>query len=134
MHNFLHLFISILCLCIIGCSYTPNELKTAEQLMETAPDSSLQILRKLQIKKSVALITLYALLMSQALKKNNIKIETDSLTSIATYYFDDSDPVHAGYASNRNSVNEQAKNLLKAQEYFEKTNDNKRRWLIFAKK
>ena len=82
----------------------------------------------------MVLVTLYALLMSQVLKKNNIKIETDSLTSIATYYFDDSDPVHAGYASNRNSVNEQAKNLLKAQEYFEKTNDNKRRGLIFAEK
>ncbi|NDP21866.1 MAG: tetratricopeptide repeat protein [Paludibacter sp.] len=80
--------------------------------------------------------------MSQALEKNNIKIETDSLTSIATDYFDDSDPIHAGYAwfyrartaSNRDSVNEQAKNLLKAQEYSEKATDNKLRGLVYGDK
>jgi hypothetical protein len=112
--------------------------------METAPDSSLQILRKLQIKNISGSYNkaLYALLMIQALDKKDIKIENDSLTSIATGYFDDSDPVHAGYAwfyrarsaSNRDSVNEQARNLLKAQEYSEKTNDNKLRGLIYGDK
>ncbi|MEI6754641.1 MAG: tetratricopeptide repeat protein [Paludibacter sp.] len=95
--------------------------------MNTAPDSSLHLLRKLSANKMHGSYNraLYALLMTQALDKNDSIVDNDSLISIATDYFDDSDPVHAGYAwfyhsrtaFNRDSVNEQAQNLLKAQEY-----------------
>lgn len=144
MQYMLHLFISLLCLCIISCSNTPIELKTAEQLMETAPDSSLHILKKLQIKKIRGSYSkaLYALLMSQALDKNDIKLETDSLISIATDYFDDSDPVHAGYAwfymarvaNNKGNAEKQADALLKAQGYAETTKNDKLRGLAYGDK
>ena len=128
----------------MACSFTPNELKVAEQQMETAPDSSLKILKKLQPQNINGAYNnaLYALLMSEALEKNENKIESDSLISIATDYFDASDPVHAGYAwfyhartaNNRDSVSEQANNLLKAQEYAVKINDNKLMGLIYGDK
>lgn len=81
---------------------------------------------------------MYALLLSQALDKNDIKVESDSLITIATDYFGDSDPIHAGYAwfyhartaRNRGSFDEQANNLLKAQEYAEKTADNELSGLV----
>ena len=134
----------LFCICLMDCSYTPNELKVAEQQMETAPDSSLKILKKLQPQNINGAYNnaLYALLMSQALDKNENKVESDSLISIATDYFDASDPVHAGYAwfyhsrtaNNRDSVSEQANNLLKAQEYAVKINDNKLMGLIYGDK
>jgi tetratricopeptide (TPR) repeat protein len=112
--------------------------------METHPDSALHILQQLQPSKISGSYNkaLFALLMSQALDKNEIKIESDSLTSIATNYFDDSDPVRAGYAwfyhartaAHRDSVNEEAKNLLKAQEYAEMANDYKLQGLVYGEK
>jgi tetratricopeptide (TPR) repeat protein len=80
--------------------------------------------------------------MSQAMDKNDIKLETDSLITLATNYFDDTDPVHAGYAwfyhartaNNRDSVNERANNLLKAQEYAEKTDNYKLIGLVYGEK
>ena len=140
-HTYIILFI---CLTIFGCSNTPTGLKTAEQLMETHPDSALHILQQLPPSNISGAYNkaLYALLMSKALDKNEIKIESDSLTSIATNYFDDSDPVRAGYAwfyhartaAHRDSVNEQAKNLLKAQEYAEESNDHKLQGLVYGDK
>ena len=137
-------FFYLFCFCLMACSYIPNELKVAEQQMETAPDSSLKILKKLQPRNINGAYNnaLYALLMSQALDKNENKVESDSLISIATDYFDASDPVHAGYAwfyhsrtaNNRDSVSEQANNLLKAQEYAEQTNDNKLKGLVYSEK
>jgi len=80
----------LICLCFFGCSLIPGELKTAEELMETSPDSALKVLRGI---RRIQLINpadkaLYALLMSQAYDKNDIKIESDSLISIAANYYD----------------------------------------------
>jgi DNA-binding CsgD family transcriptional regulator len=85
---------------------------------------------------------LYSLLMSQALDKKDIKVKSDSLITIATNYYKGTDPVHAGYAwfyrsrtaSYRGSVNEQANNLLKAQEYSEKTQNYKLIGLVYSEK
>ena len=109
----------------------PNELQTAEQFIETAPDSALQILSKLNSKtiRGSYNRALYALLMSKALDKNEINIENDSLINIATDYFDNSDPVYAGYACfyharidrNRGNLEEQANMLFKAMEYAERS-------------
>ena len=136
MHGCLkYFFFSIICVYVVGCSFIPNELKTAEQLIETNPDSALHLLQKLNGKTIISSYNraLYALLMSQALDKKDIKIDTDSLITIATDYFDDSDPVHAGYAwfyhsrtaNTRGNSDEQAKNLLKANDYALKTTNNK---------
>ncbi|MEI6554918.1 MAG: hypothetical protein WCL70_04980 [Paludibacter sp.] len=128
---FRYFYILSVVIGIHACSGSPQELKTAEQLMETAPDSSLHILQKLHIlnihgRNNRAL---YALLLSQALDKKEIYLENDSLITVAIDYFDESDPVHAGYAwfyhartaRNRGNLEEQAHNLLMAQEYAEKS-------------
>lgn len=145
MKHFILIYTFLSCFIFVSCNRNiDNRLAKAEQLMETAPDSSLHILQKLNAKtiRGSYNRALYALLMSQALDKNDIKIETDSLITIATDYFDDSDPVHAGYAwfyhartaLNRDSVNEEAKNLLKAQEFAEIAGDNKLLGLIYGDK
>ena len=128
---FRYFYILSVVIGIHACSGSPQELKTAEQLMEIAPDSSLHILQKLHIlnihgRNNRAL---YALLFSQALDKKEIYLENDSLITVATDYFDESDPVHAGYAwfyhartaRNRGNLEEQAHNLLMAQEYADKS-------------
>lgn len=135
------IFITI---CFVGCSLSPNELKTAERLMEISPDSALHILKRIKrmelVKSSDK--ALYALLMSQALDKNDIKVESDSLISIATDYFDESDPIRAGYAwfymarcaNNRGNADIQADALLKAQEFAEMVGDNKLKGLVYGEK
>lgn len=112
--------------------------------METAPDSSLQILHKLQNKNIIGSYNkaLYALLMIQALDKKEIKLENDSLISVATDYFDDSDPVHAGYAwfymarvaCNKENTKAQVDALLKAQNYAELSKNYKLLGLVYGDK
>jgi tetratricopeptide (TPR) repeat protein len=105
--------------------------------MESHPDSALKILKGV---RTIQLIkpsdkALYALLMSQALDKNDIKLESDSLISIATNYYDDKEPVRAGYAwfylarcaNNRGNAEVRASALLKAQEFAEGTTNF---WLL----
>jgi len=134
----------LICIILCGCSAVPNEIKTAEGLMESAPDSALHILQhvnphKLYPRSNKAL---YALLMSQALDRNDIKIESDSIITIATNYYTDKEPERAGYAwfyhartaGNRGSADEQANNLLKAQAFALLTNNYKLRGLIYADK
>jgi len=131
----------LFCLFFYGCNPLPLELKTAEQIMEAAPDSALRILRQINEKKisGASNRALYALLFSQALDKNDIKSESDSLISIATDYYNDADPVHAGYAwlyrariaNNRDSINEQANCLLRAQEFAASTVNDKLKGLIY---
>ena len=136
--------LTLICIFNFSCNTVPPELKTAEQLMETAPDSSFHILQRINSKKLTGSYNkaLFALLMSQAFDKIDSIVENDSLISIATDYFDKSDPVHAGYAwfyhartaFHRDSVNEDAKNLLKAQEFAEIAGDNKLLGLIYGDK
>jgi len=89
----------LLCLNFLSCSHTSDNLNTAEQLIATTPDSALHIF---QIKHNLFCShpdkALYALLMSQVLDKNDIKVESDSLISIATKYYDEKEPIYAGYA------------------------------------
>jgi len=134
----------LICLCFFGCSLIPGELKTAEELMETSPDSALKVLRGI---RRIQLINpadkaLYALLMSQAYDKNDIKIESDSLISIAANYYDKKEPIRAGYAwlysgrcaHNRGNAEAQADALLKAQEFAEMTDNYKLQGLVYCDK
>jgi len=67
----------------------PNELKTAEQLIETAPDSALQMLRKLPPHKYkyAKNRALYGLLMIQALDKKILPLKPDSLLDFSIAYY-----------------------------------------------
>jgi DNA-binding CsgD family transcriptional regulator len=142
--SFRFLQYSLICMILCGCTTVPNEIKTAEDLMESAPDSALHILQhvnshKLYTRSNKAL---YALLMSQALDRNDIKIESDSIITTATNYYTDKEPERAGYAwfyhartaGNRGSGDEQADNLLKAQAFAQLTKNYKLRGLIYADK
>jgi len=134
----------LLLLSLFSCSHSSDKLETAELLMDIAPDSSLNILQKLKPNIFTARSdkALYALLKSQALDKHDIKVESDSLISIATKYYSEEDPIHAAYAwfymarcaNNRGNANVQADALLKAQEFAIKTNNYKLQGLVYGDK
>ncbi len=136
--------LSFLVLFLTACSPTDKELKRAENFMPTKPDSALLILKRLQPDKHMSSSTraLYALLMSQALDKNNIRAESDSLIRIATKYYSDDEPLRAAYAqlylarceNNLGNSREQALALLKAQEFAAKCEDPKLQGLIYGDK
>lgn len=138
-----HIF-SFICICFVGCSLLPNELKVAEEMMETSPDSALMVLKMLSPIQLInpADKALYALLLSQAYDKTDSVVTSDSLISIATKYYDAKEPVRAGYAwlytarcaKNRNNAEIQANALLKAQEYAEMTDCYKLQGLIYCDK
>ena len=138
------LLITIIFLPFSACKDTPAILIKAEQQMETAPDSALQLLKTTHLDNFhlPSDKALYALLYSQALDKNEIKIESDSLITLASDYYDESEPKRAGYAwfyhsrvaNNCGDANEQAIYLLKAQEYAEKIKDNRLLGLVYGDK
>jgi tetratricopeptide (TPR) repeat protein len=72
-----------------NCSFAPNELKMAEQLIETAPDSALNILKHVSpnVYKSDANRALYGLLMIQALDKKLLPLKPDSLLDFSIAYY-----------------------------------------------
>ena len=131
-------------ICFFGCSLLPNELKVAEEMMETAPDSALMVLKMVSPIQLInpADKALYALLLSQAYDKTDSLITSDSLISIATKYYNAKEPVRAGYAwlytarcaKNRNNAEVQANALLKAQEFAEMTDCYKLQGLIYCDK
>jgi tetratricopeptide (TPR) repeat protein len=86
----LHIVIAvILSVSLTSCSIIPNELKIAEQVMEAHPDSALHILQKLPKEKynSDANRALYGILLFQALDKNEMTLQPDSLIDFSIDYF-----------------------------------------------
>lgn len=83
------IFISMLGLLMARCSLMPNEIKIAEQMMITHPDSALQILRNVKSVSSLpdADHALYGLLMFKALDKNNLPLQPDSLLNFSILYY-----------------------------------------------
>jgi len=67
----------------------PDELKTAERLMETEPDSALHILQRMSPDnyKSAPDRALYGLLLIRALDKNMLPLQPDSLLDFSTKYY-----------------------------------------------
>ena len=73
-----------------ACSLVPNELKTAEQLIETAPDSALHILQHLAPAnyKSDKSRALYGLLMIRTLDKKLLPLKPDSILDFSVAYYE----------------------------------------------
>ncbi|MDD2798436.1 MAG: hypothetical protein PHV20_07585 [Bacteroidales bacterium] len=132
----------ILSLVLVACTQYNADLQLADRLMESAPDSSLHILQRIPANKIYRSENkaLYALLMSHALDKNEIKLQSDSLSAIAASYFGNDDPKRAGYAwffyartaQNCGNVKDQASRLLKAQDFSEKSKNLKLCGLVYA--
>ena len=110
------IFLSVL---MVGCSLMPNELKLAERIIETSPDSALHILQRM---KPVHLMStgdraLYGLLMFQALDKNKMPLKPDSLIDFSLRYYQNSnDKTHLALC-----YLYKARNYKAAQQYDEAT-------------
>jgi tetratricopeptide (TPR) repeat protein len=68
----------------------PNEIKTAERIMETDPDSALHILQHMHTDKLMITSSdraLYGLLLFQALDKNNKPLKPDSVINYSVNYY-----------------------------------------------
>lgn len=72
-----------------GCSFFPGEIKTAERLIETAPDSALQILRNVNYDKSLSTAERanYGLLLFEALDKTYQPLKPDSVLNFSIDYY-----------------------------------------------
>ncbi len=80
----------ILVFCVFSCSLVPNELKIAEELIETRPDSALSILQDLSPEKyaSDENRALYEMLLVSALDKNMLPLQPDSLLDYSIQYYE----------------------------------------------
>jgi hypothetical protein len=79
-----------------SCSLLPNELKYAEKILETNPDSALQILQKIQPTTSMSNAdrALYGLLYFEALDRTKSPLKPDSLIDFSlNYYFQNNDKI-----------------------------------------
>lgn len=81
--------IILLSVFTVGCSVVPEDLKTADRLMETSPDSALHILQHLppQFRKSASNRAYYDLLLIRALDKNKLPLKPDTLLDFSIYYY-----------------------------------------------
>jgi len=89
MHFYLRIFIPLFCIWLAGCSILPSEMKIAEQLMETNPDSALHLLQRVHPDKIMidADRALYGLLYFQALDKKKLTLQPDSLLNFSLNYY-----------------------------------------------
>ncbi|ADQ80044.1 Tetratricopeptide TPR_1 repeat-containing protein [Paludibacter propionicigenes WB4] len=81
--------ISLLCLLLASCSSTPDELKIAEHLIESRPDSALTILQTIrpQNLELDSHIALYCLLINKALSKTDKYPASDSTINTSINYY-----------------------------------------------
>lgn len=103
--NLAHLFrrlFPFICLSLLGCSLLPSEIKIAEKMMESAPDSALNILRQVHTDDHLmpdADKALYGLLLFQALDKNKLTLKPDSAINFSIeYYQNENDKPHLANA------------------------------------
>ncbi len=97
MHFKFSICLLYICYLFVGCSTEPHELKIAEQIVETYPDSALNILQHLKPEKysSPADHALYGLLLFHALERADQKMQPVSLIdSSITYYLSKNDNLH----------------------------------------
>lgn len=125
-NNYLFFIISII-FTISACDHFNPSLEKAEALMEEHPDSSLSILHSIKNpeKLSDKDYALYALLITQAMDKNDLDLTKDTLSDYAVRFFGQSkDSVHAYKAFfYAGRVNEEMKNVNQAVIYYLKAKD-----------
>jgi tetratricopeptide (TPR) repeat protein len=95
LRNNLLLFFSLI--FFVGCSFTPNELKTAEQVMDSKPDSALHVLERIKFHdlRLNSDRALYGVLLFQALDKKDKPLPPDSLIDFSiNYYLNQNDKAH----------------------------------------
>ena len=130
---------------LFGCntSVVRNSLSRAEGLMAESPDSAKTVLDSIKRSdlKNRALKARFALLYSQAMDKCYIDTDNDSLISVALNYYSkrgsDHEKALAYYYNsiiftNQNNIEATIENLVKAQEYAEKTDDAYLKGLIYS--
>ncbi|MBB3188357.1 LuxR C-terminal-related transcriptional regulator [Microbacter margulisiae] len=146
MRRFLSFLLPVLLLT--ACGHTPPQdkvlLAKADSLMGTNPPVALMALRQIRNVRQLSSPdhAWYALLMSRALDKCNIHVQSDSLIRIATHYYGEDNPVCAGYAwfymarvdEHRGNAEGRATSLLKAQQYALQSRDYALRGLIYGDK
>jgi len=145
MHIFFRIsLLLVVFLLLIACKKTPAILIKAEEQMETAPDSALQLLKTTKLENFFLPSdkALYALLYCQALDKNGNFSATDSIIAIATNYYGDKEPERAAKAwlyrarialnNDESELNSRA--LLMAQNYAEITNNKEIIAFIYSDK
>lgn len=83
---YVFLFLSMI---LLSCSRQPQELKTAEQLIENAPDSALHILQRISPEKykSDGNRALYGLLMIRTLDKKLLPLKPDTLLDFSIDWY-----------------------------------------------
>jgi len=97
MHYKIRLILPFFFLILVGCSLMPNEIKTAERMMETSPDSALQILKRIKSTQNLSNSdrALYGILLFQALDNSKMTLQPDSVISFSLkYYLKTNDNVH----------------------------------------
>ena len=90
---FLNLILSFV---LVGCSLMPNEMKTAQKIMDSNPDSALHILQRMHPNQSFldADRALYGILLFQALDKSNKPLQPDSAINFSVKYYQNSNDKH----------------------------------------
>jgi len=83
------IFIPYIFLLLVGCSLLPNKMKTAEQLMETSPDSALHLLQQIKPNQTLSSAdrALYGLLLFEALDKKDLPLQPDSVINYSLDYY-----------------------------------------------
>ena len=137
------LLFTILAVACGGPRHIRQQLDRAEMLMNEHPDSALKILnpmdrRTLENPRTKAR---HALLLSQALDKNYIDVDNDSLIGEAVRYYSrcgsdvERAKAHYYYAVVKGNAAESGtaiKALLTAREYVEKTDDARMKGLVYT--
>ena len=82
-------FVPVFFILLVGCSLLPNDLKEAETILQTNPDSALNILKKIRPSNFVSdgEKALYGLLYFEALDKSKLSLKPDSLINFSLSYY-----------------------------------------------
>lgn len=137
----LFLFILLWAACDRQAEVLSDTLRSAEELMESRPDSALALLEDSLTPENIRSANrhdraLYALLLTRARHKNFIDESSDSLISTATSYFSESSDEHSAMLAwyyngiiktNAKSYASAIISLLKAEELADRNNEY--RWL-----
>ena len=89
MHSKPYIICFLLSVYLVSCSLMPNEMRTAQRIMDSNPDSALHILQRMHPNRSFldADRALYGILLFQALDKSNKTLQPDSAINFSVSYY-----------------------------------------------